>query len=73
MFYSDPDFDVESSLIGPPPDTKPLPRVTVKEVEKSGGRHVYLILDSAKEPIDSTTRGYLVPGLIAHWQKFIYG
>jgi hypothetical protein len=55
---------------GPP--AVPPAAVTFKEASDSRGR-VYLILDAAMEPIDSTTRPSRVEALVTYWQEVLYG
>jgi hypothetical protein len=51
---------------------KPKPTVLVKETSDAMGTK-WLILDSAKEPVDSTRRHERVGGLVEYWQEFLYG
>lgn len=48
------------------------PQVTHKTVSDAAGEK-FLILDSVREPIDSTRNAGKVEGLIEHWQAALYG
>lgn len=48
------------------------PEVTVTQAVDAQGEK-FIILDAAKEPIDSTRQPRLVQGLLSHWQSALYG
>jgi hypothetical protein len=53
-------------------DDETQPEVTVTQAVDAQGEK-FIILDAAKEPIDSTREPRKVQGLLAHWQSTLYG